>query len=285
MLAEELGMPRMLPKDIEGILSGVERVGHALHLYTPNVNKYTIQRPFLAATKVGEEAVYVTAENPKNVTLEFEGLGIKLSIIKPEDMAKLGKRKLRMVVDAGSIDQAMLKKANTNASKYIDHLEREKYLDGIGKTNAILCTYDTSKLDSETIKQLTMHHDNRVLTTSDVTVRAAVSVEELGVSGEVVERFVKDDLELIVLSLIANAPMCGTDIIRTVHRHFNVLVSPGTIYPLLHELEEKKLLKCEEKVKMKIYRLVDGSEEKVRKILSEHARAKEFMSRFLRLGG
>jgi len=255
------------------------------------MNKYAIQAPFLAATKEGERAVYVTNEAPATVTKEFEGLGIELSAIKPEELGGLATtdRGLRIVVDAGSIDQSVLRRLRSGAreaiAKYIDHSEREKYLTKSCKDCFILCTYDIGGLSPDLVKQLVASHDKLVLTTSDTTMLAAESLDRAGLPAESVQRFVKDELESIVLALVLREPMCGTDIIKTIHSKFNVLLSPGTIYPLLHDLEKKGLLKCEYGIKTKTYKPMAGAEEKIRRMLEEHVKASRFLSRFLQVTG
>lgn len=59
--------------------------------------------------------------------------------------------------------------------------------------------------------------------------------------------FTQEKIENIVLSLSQQHPVCGYDIIKIVFQRFNVLLSPGTIYPLLYSLEEKGVLKAEVK--------------------------------------
>lgn len=59
---------------------------------------------------------------------------------------------------------------------------------------------------------------------------------------EVRERFIKAFLDLLILALVKDQPRCGYDILATIHREFNILISPGTLYPLLHMLEENELI-------------------------------------------
>ena len=278
------------PSSIETVLSSIE-FRHTLHLYSSDVNKYAIQAPFLAATKEGERAVYVTNESPATVMKEFEGLGIELSVIKPEDLGGLATtdRGLRVVVDSGSIDPSVLRRLRSRTreavAKYINHTEREKYLAESCKGCLILCTYDIGELSPDLVPRLVASHDKLVLTTSDATILAAESLDRVGLPAESVQRFVKDELESIVLALVLREPMCGTDIIKTIHNKFGVLLSPGTIYPLLHDLEKEGLLKCEYGVKTKTYKPMEGAEEKIRAMLEEHVKASRFLSRFLQVTG
>ena len=275
---------------IEAVLSSIE-FKHTLHLYSSDVNKYAIQAPFLATMKEGERAIYVTNEAPTTVMKEFEGLNIEVSVVKPEELGGLAttNRGQRIIVDAGSIDQSVLRRLRSSAreavANYIDHFRREKYLAESCKDSFILCTYDMGELSPDLVKQLVAFHDKLVLTTSDTTMLAAESLDRAGLVAELVQRFVKDELETIVLALVLRRPMCGTDIIKTLHSKFNVLLSPGTIYPLLHDLEKKGLLKCEYGVKTKIYKPMAGAEEKIRAMLAEHIKASRILSRFLQVTG
>lgn len=58
-------------------------------------------------------------------------------------------------------------------------------------------------------------------------------------SKAVYERHVKAFLDLLVLALLEDKPRCGYDILAIIHRKFNVLLSPGTLYPLLYALEKR----------------------------------------------
>lgn len=252
---------------INTILSAIAK--HTLHLYTPDVNKYAIHAPFIGSAAKDEKVVYITNDEPDAVSQELRGLNFDISIIKPSGLGRINfNDKLRILVDAGSIDKE-------------EHLKIEKSLARAGKNQLMLCTYDASKLDPKIIKELVECHDKLMLTASDITVLSSETLDKSNISDEFIERFVKNELETIVLALILNKPMCGTDIIKTVHKEFNILLSPGTIYPLLHSLEEKGLLKCEYKVKTKLYKPPKGAEPKIRGILNEHVQASKFLSKFL----
>ena len=281
---------KSLPANVDAILSVIGELRHTLHLYSSDVNKHAIQASFLATVEAGS-AVYVTSEDPETVNRAFKGSNVKLMIIRPEELGKLltGDRGLRVVVDASAIDSSEVKRmesrVRTRAGKYIDHLRREKYLAESCRSHTILCTYDIGKLTPELVRDLATFHDKLMLTTSDATLLAAESLDRAGIPQEAVQRFVKDELESIVLALLLREPLCGTDIIRTIHNQFDVLLSPGTIYPLLHDLEKRRLLKCEYGVKTKTYKPAEAAGEKIRKMLEEHVRASSFLSRFLQMAG
>jgi len=259
--------------------TNVKGLSHALHLYTPKVDKYTIQRAFLISTQKDEKAVYVTTDDPTSLIPEFKSTNIELRIIKPKEIRRLENEKnskLRIIIDAGSI----LNQKNAEVEK------RESYLNELSKKHSIncLCTYDVTKLNPKTIKQLAMHHNQLRLTTSDLTILSGDMFDRSKLSDDSIEKMVKDNLETIILALLQKKPMCGTDIIGTIHLEFNVLLSPGTIYPLLQSLKEKGLLTSENYGKAKIYTPARDAELKIRSIINEHIQVRKLLNHYLQQG-
>ena len=56
------------------------------------------------------------------------------------------------------------------------------------------------------------------------------------------ERHVKAFLDILILAILKGSPMYGYKIIAAIHREFGILLSPGSLYPLLHSLEKNKLI-------------------------------------------
>jgi PadR family transcriptional regulator PadR len=69
--------------------------------------------------------------------------------------------------------------------------------------------------------------------------------EEAGDFREFIDRIVKANRDVIVLSVIAETPMCGYDLIKEIFERYNVFLSQGTIYPILYSLEEEGILRAE----------------------------------------
>jgi len=256
--------------------ANVKGLNHTLHLYTSRVDKYAIQRAFVAYMGNDEKAVYVTVDNPESVIQEFDSINNKLKIIRPEEIKNLENEKnckLRIIIDAGSI-------LNQNNAEIE---ERENYIKELSKKHSIncLCTYHVSKLNPDMLKQLTIHHNHLQLTTTDLTVLSGDLFDRSKLSNDSIEKMLKDNLETIILALIQNKPMCGTDIIGIIHLEFNVLLSPGTIYPLLHSLEEKGLLVSEKYGKAKTYRPAKGAELRIRHLVDEQIQARKLLSHYL----
>jgi DNA-binding PadR family transcriptional regulator len=259
--------------------SGVssKSLSHTLHLYTSNVDKYIIQRAFLISNRNDEEMVYVTANDPEFLIQEFNIANVNLRIIKPEELRGLKKEKnceLRLIIDAGSIvDQ-----------KDAEIEKRESYLNDLSKRHRVncLCTYDVTNLNFERIKRLTLYHNQLRLTTNDLTILSGDLFDGSRLSGESIEKMVKDNLESIILAIIfQNNTMCGTDIIGTIHLKFNVLLSPGTIYPLLHSLKQKGLLTIQKLGKEIVYTPIEDAKPKIKSIVNEHIQARKLLNHYL----
>ena len=252
-------------------------LNHTLHLYTPNVDKYTLQKAFLISARNDEKIVYVTTNDHASLIREFNLTNVELRIIKPEEIRELEKEEignLRLIIDAGSIvDQ-----------KDAEIEERESYLNELSKKHFIncLCTYDVAKLTSEKIKRLAIHHNQLRLTTNDLTILSGDLFDGSELSGDSIEKMVKDNLESIILAIIFQKnTMCGTDIIGTIHLKFNVLLSPGTIYPLLHSLKQKGLLTVKKLGKEMIYAPVEDAKPKIKSIVNEHIQARKLLNHYL----
>lgn len=249
-------------------------LNHVLHLYTPKVDKYSIQRAFLAFIGRDEKAVYVTRDDPASIIREFSPINAELKIIKPEELKDLENKncKLRIIMDAGSIP---------NQDAEIE--KRERYISELSKKSSIncLCTYNVAKLNPRIIKQLAMYHNHLQLTTSDLTVISGDLIDKSTLSEESIEKMVKDNLETIILALLQKKPMCGTEIIGTIHLEFNVLLSPGTIYPLLQSLKERGLITFEKNGKAKVYVPAKNAELKIKRIIDEHIQARKLLTHYL----
>lgn len=61
---------------------------------------------------------------------------------------------------------------------------------------------------------------------------------------EILEKTVKDNLELITMLFLENGDKSGYHILKDIASHFHCILSQGTVYPLLYRLErENKILK------------------------------------------
>lgn len=73
------------------------------------------------------------------------------------------------------------------------------------------------------------------------------------------EETVKSNLDEILLMLVAlrESQTHGKGLMEDLENVFGAELSPGTVYPRLHELEEKGVLEVQELVRTKEYRIAD----------------------------
>lgn len=74
---------------------------------------------------------------------------------------------------------------------------------------------------------------------------------------DVKDHLVKTFLDIIVLSMLKKNSSHGYAIIADIHRQFDVLLSPGTLYPLLYSLENKELISIKKEGRRKNYFLTE----------------------------
>ncbi len=259
-------MNKKSPSGIDAVLTGsLVKSKHVVFLYTSNVNRYAIQSSFFAMCNGDEKLLYITEEKPDFIKNLFEAFDHELLVIHPENLKSLKiMDKLRIIADG-----------------VVPHETLEEFLKG-NEISTVLCMYELAKLEPDSLSRLAAGHDRLILNTSDITVLSASFFDKFNATDKRVERLVKEYLDIVILALIAGKPMCGTDILDIVHRNFNVLLSPGTVYPLLHRLKKEGLLECECSIKKKVYKSARGSEANIQRILDEHSLANEFLNDFLK---
>ncbi len=171
----------------------------------------------------------------------------KPGVIKPSE---------RIVVDAASLGQNF---------KFWE----EKWK----KQAQIICIYTIDTIDRASLKDLVAIHDKMILSVDKLRMLSDKNLElELDrLSPEMVESLIKKELKNILVSLLLTRPMCGTDLVKLLYQKFKVFISPGQLYPTLHELEKEGLLVYELKLKNKVYQIKE--KEKAELLLKNYAKA------------
>lgn len=145
----------------------------------------------------------------------------------------------------------------------------------------VVCIYNIDKLDSSKIKDLVKTHDRMIISVNKVKMLSDKNLEKEidNLSPEIVENLVKKELKNILISMLLTNPMCGTDLVKVLYQKFKVFISPGTLYPTLHELEKEGLLRYEYKLKSKIYSIKEKEQAEI--MLNSHAKASSLLSEML----
>jgi DNA-binding PadR family transcriptional regulator len=81
-------------------------------------------------------------------------------------------------------------------------------------------------------------------------------------------RSLTPSLPLFTLSILKREPTHGYGIMEIIYKQYDVLLSPGTLYPLLYSLEREGLISIEKVGRRKNYRLTTLGEARARRILN-----------------
>jgi DNA-binding PadR family transcriptional regulator len=96
------------------------------------------------------------------------------------------------------------------------------------------------------------------------------------------EKNLKAFLDIVILAILREGSTHGYKIIATIHEEFGILLSPGCLYPLLHCLEEEKLIESTVDKAKVIYCLTSEGKEKFEKAFIAYNLSIQKMSRFVK---
>jgi len=89
---------------------------------------------------------------------------------------------------------------------------------------------------------------------------------------ELIQTRVKKNFDIIILSMLKDNPIHGDKIIADLHNTFGVLLSPGTLYPLLYRLVSEELIVVEVERRRKLYTLTSHGERRTREFVESYKR-------------
>lgn len=226
---------------------------HCLHLCHSS-NQEEILYPYL------QDADAFVTTNPKKWEPWFKEKHINCTIKKPEDVG-LGEF---IVVDGSSLGA-----------------EFERWEKKWEKRNRAICIYVLDEMDPSSLKGLVDIHGKMLLSTKSVRMVSDKKLEKEieHLNPEIVEEHLKRELKNVLLSLLLSEPMCGTELVKVIYHKFRVFVSPGMLYPALHELEKTGLLKYEYRLRNKVYSVQE--EERAKHLLKSHVKVNSVLSQFM----
>jgi len=88
------------------------------------------------------------------------------------------------------------------------------------------------------------------------------------ISQSIQRRIAKDFMDVIILLEIIKAPLSGYDVVKIIHRRFNLLISPGTVYSTLYSLERKGLIKGVKRDRKRVYVLTRKGEDLINSVVT-----------------
>ncbi len=95
---------------------------------------------------------------------------------------------------------------------------------------------------------------------------------------KVVDRIIKANREIFILSTLSDKSLCGYDLIKEIFLRYNVFLSQGSVYPILYSLEESGILRAEFSkgdMRTKVYSFTPEGRDITQKRLEEFVQAME----------
>lgn len=92
-------------------------------------------------------------------------------------------------------------------------------------------------------------------------------------------RITRNFMDIIILLEILKAPLSGYDIITTIYKKFNFLVSSGTVYSTLYALEREGLIKGVKRDRKRVYVLTRKGEAFIENVLAMQGNIENLISK------
>jgi DNA-binding PadR family transcriptional regulator len=89
---------------------------------------------------------------------------------------------------------------------------------------------------------------------------------------EFMEQLVKTNMDVLILSMLLNEPMCGYDIIKKIVSWSGVLLNQGTVYSALSLLEDEGILEARHErgnMRIKIYHITSEGREHAKETIKQ----------------
>ena len=266
---------------------GLENGEVCFHLHQNHSRDYTLGK-FIEEYAVSQK--YVRAALRQD---EHESLNLPATVAEVDKLVKsIDKSKhtgARLLVDYGE-----LVKTSDTMEKVIAWEDKlRSKLSAIGPLT-IIGAFDADSLEADMMGKLTKNYKKVLVSAHSETTlylpefstvaKEAEQAPALNlISKDVADEYVKASIETLLLSMLREKSLCGYDLLKEIYQKFGVLLSQGTIYPLLHHLEAKGLLKAEVSptTRGKIYSPTETGRELIERRVSEFLRMQQYVAHFL----
>lgn len=89
-------------------------------------------------------------------------------------------------------------------------------------------------------------------------------------------------MDILILEWIKKNPISGQEIMDRIKTHFNVMIGPGTMYPILFSLKKRNLVYTEMDKKRKLYLLTNKGRETINTLKKDHSNIQKAVYSFLK---
>jgi len=104
------------------------------------------------------------------------------------------------------------------------------------------------------------------------------------ITSRIRQKCIRGFIDIMTLVLLADRAMCGYEIIESIYERAHVLLSPGTVYPLLDSLQRKGLIERRTESKKKTYEITSSGRETLVRMSTEYAKIQSILSVSFSLG-
>jgi len=112
------------------------------------------------------------------------------------------------------------------------------------------------------------------------------AIEENVIFNErIIEKQVKTFLDIVILAMLKERSLHGYKIIAAIHSEFGVLLSPASLYPQLHLLEENRLIEPYFDKGKAVYSLTAKGKEIFEKKFNAYNLSTQIMKNFIKTCG
>lgn len=89
-------------------------------------------------------------------------------------------------------------------------------------------------------------------------------------------------MDILILHWIKKQPLCGQDIMTKILSGFNIYIGPGTLYPILYNLQRKGLIESKLYNKNRMYFLTKQGKTISAKVKIDYLKMQKLILKFLK---
>ncbi len=155
--------------------------------------------------------------------------------------------------------------------------------------------FEAAELDDEFVQELTDMHKRVYLMQENLNTfllpaispsQEIIFPKQHVLPQKLLENLVKDNLELVMLLFLEDGDKSGYQILKDIAKHFQCILSQGTLYPLLYQLEkEGKIAKLNGKGREVIYSLTEQTKTELKMKKENCLKGYQHLASFFERGG
>lgn len=298
------------------ILNKIENGDSSLFLYEDGINVKDIFLPFLEKELRNGSVCFYAAETSEtngkklDAKKDYFAFSFTKNVLFPnivkfkqkfKEVAGIAEKRnhsLRVMVDWGNIrnwcneESQIIEGVQALEEKASEKIPRpwKKSFREVRQRNfpiIFINAFNLTSISSELLNQLLQLHKRVVLLTKNENMASLPGFSLAGsfaepaneaLPEEILEQVVKKNLELVTLSMLEKGPLSGYSLLKEISSQFHILLSQGTVYPLLYSLEKSGILAIKNGVgREKIYELTAKGKDHASKSIAHFRKAYSFL--------